>query len=94
MPTRTKIIALAVTVLAATGAANSSKAANGYNSASKPATVHSAASIECSKEADAKGLHGNERKKFRQECKVRLMAKPANSTATQPATNGAAGRAQ
>jgi hypothetical protein len=31
--------------------------------------VHSAASMECSKEADAKGLHGKERKKFRSECK-------------------------
>ena len=35
----------------------------------KPAVVHSAKSIECSKEADAKGLHGAERKKFRAECK-------------------------
>jgi hypothetical protein len=25
--------------------------------------------VECSKEADAKGLHGKERKKFRSECK-------------------------
>jgi psiF repeat-containing protein len=33
---------------------------------SKP---RSAASLECSKEADAKGLHGKERKKFRAECK-------------------------
>ena len=33
---------------------------------SKPRT---AASIECSKEADAKGLHGKERKKFRSDCK-------------------------
>jgi invasion protein IalB len=30
---------------------------------------HSAASIECSKQADAKGLHGKDRKKFRAECK-------------------------
>jgi hypothetical protein len=29
----------------------------------------SAASVECSKQADAKGLHGKERKKFRSECK-------------------------
>lgn len=29
----------------------------------------SAASLECSKEADAKGLHGKDRKKFRSECK-------------------------
>jgi hypothetical protein len=34
-----------------------------------PAPVHSAKSIECSKEADAKGLHGAERKKFRADCK-------------------------
>jgi hypothetical protein len=34
--------------------------------AEKPRT---AASLECSKEADAKGLHGKERKKFRSECK-------------------------
>jgi hypothetical protein len=35
----------------------------------KAPVVHSAASLECSKEADAKGLHGKERKKFRAECK-------------------------
>jgi len=35
----------------------------------KSGKPHSAASIECSKEADAKGLHGKERKKFRSECK-------------------------
>ena len=34
--------------------------------AEKPRT---AASLECSKEADAKGLRGKERKKFRSECK-------------------------
>jgi hypothetical protein len=33
---------------------------------SKP---HSAISLECSKEADAKGLHGKERKHFRAKCK-------------------------
>jgi hypothetical protein len=35
----------------------------------KAPMVRSAASLECSKEADAKGLHGKERKKFRSECK-------------------------
>jgi CelD/BcsL family acetyltransferase involved in cellulose biosynthesis len=35
----------------------------------KAAKPHTAASIECSKEADAKGLHGKERKKFRSDCK-------------------------
>ena len=34
--------------------------------ADKPRT---AASLECSKQADAKGLHGTERRKFRSECK-------------------------
>ncbi len=32
----------------------------------KPRT---AASLECSKEAEAKGLHGKERRKFRRECR-------------------------
>jgi phosphate-selective porin len=41
--------------------------------AEKPRT---AASLECSKEADAKGLHGKERKKFRSECKKAAAAKP------------------
>ena len=35
----------------------------------KMAKPHTAESVECSKEADAKGLHGKERKKFRSECK-------------------------
>lgn len=35
----------------------------------KAPVVHSAASLECSKEADAKGLKGKERKKFRSACK-------------------------
>lgn len=34
--------------------------------AEKPRT---SASLECSKEADAKGLHGKERRKFHSECK-------------------------
>ena len=33
----------------------------------KPRT---AISLDCSKQADAKGLHGKERKKFREECKM------------------------
>ena len=35
----------------------------------KEAKPRTAGSLECSKEADAKGLHGKERKKFRSECK-------------------------
>ena len=43
--------------------------------AAPAAKQHTAASLECSKEADAKGLHGKERKKFRSECK-KGAAKP------------------
>jgi hypothetical protein len=39
----------------------------------KPRT---AASLECSKEADGKSLHGKERKKFMSECKKTAAAKP------------------
>jgi hypothetical protein len=35
----------------------------------KTKTPRTAESLECSKEADAKGLHGKERHKFRSECK-------------------------
>jgi invasion protein IalB len=40
----------------------------------KSTKPHTAASIECSKEADAKGLHGKERKKFRSECKAQAKS--------------------
>ncbi len=36
----------------------------------KPKAERSAKSIECSTKADAKGLHGKERKKFRSQCKA------------------------
>jgi psiF repeat len=39
----------------------------------KPRT---AASVECSKEADTKSLHGKERKKFMSECKKAAADKP------------------
>lgn len=42
------------------------KMAPAAKKAEKPRT---AASLECSKQADAKGLHGTERHKFRSECK-------------------------
>ena len=44
---------------------------------SKSAKPHTAASVECSKEADAKGLHGKERKKFRSECKAKAKSEAA-----------------
>jgi hypothetical protein len=39
----------------------------------KPRT---AASLQCSKDADAKSLHGKERKKFMSECKKAAADKP------------------
>ena len=54
----------------------------------KVATLHSPESIECSKQADAKGLHGAERKKFRAKCKKELKGKatttPATTTSAPP----------
>ena len=41
----------------------------------KAAKPRTAVSLECSKQADAKGLHGEERKKFRSECKKAAAAK-------------------
>jgi psiF repeat len=43
----------------------------------KSGKPRSAASLECSKEADAKGLHGKERKKFRSECKAQAKSAAA-----------------
>jgi hypothetical protein len=51
------------------GSAFAQTAAPAAKTDTKAPMVHSAASLECSKEADAKGLHGKERKKFRSECK-------------------------
>ncbi len=46
--------------------APASKMAPADSKAEKPRT---AASLECSKQADAKNLHGDARRKFRSECK-------------------------
>jgi phosphate-selective porin len=71
--------ATAVASLLLMGAASAQTAAPAKTEAPKAApaaktekapVVHSAASLECSKEADAKGLHGKDRKKFRSECKA------------------------
>ena len=45
------------------------KTAPAKTAAPKEKAERTAASLECSKQADAKGLHGNERRKFRSECK-------------------------
>jgi invasion protein IalB len=60
--------AFAQTAAPAAPAATTAPAAPAAKMDKKP-VVHTAASLECSKEADAKGLHGKERKKFRSDCK-------------------------
>ena len=71
--------ATAIASLLLMGAASAQTAAPAKTEAPKAApaaktekapVVHSAASLECTKEADAKGLHGKDRKKFRSECKA------------------------
>jgi psiF repeat-containing protein len=64
--TRALGLAFAASLLLATPTFAQTAAPAKTEKAEKPRT---AASIECSKEADAKGLHGKERKKFRSECK-------------------------
>jgi hypothetical protein len=65
--------ALAQTPAPSTAPAASSPPAATTTTAKKP---RSAFSMECSKEADAKGLHGKERKKFRKDC---VRAKKTNA---------------
>jgi hypothetical protein len=57
--------------LAQTPAASPDKpaAAAADKTTAKAKAPRTAKSLECSKQADAKGLHGKERKKFRSECK-------------------------
>jgi phosphate-selective porin len=54
------------TAPAKTDATKTDAKAPAEKKAEKPRT---SASLECSKEADAKGLHGKGRRKFRSECK-------------------------
>ena len=60
---------------AKTDAKMESKKSDAMAPTDKMAKPHTAASIECSKEAEAVGLHGKERKKYRSECKKEAAAK-------------------
>lgn len=53
----------------APAAAPAAKTAPATATAPKAKAERSAVSVECSKQADAKGLHGKERHKFRSTCK-------------------------
>jgi hypothetical protein len=69
MTTSSRAAAIAFATLLLTSSAFAQTAAPAAKTETKAPVVHTAASLECSKEADAKGLHGKERKKFRSECK-------------------------
>jgi hypothetical protein len=58
--------------LAQTAAPAAAPATTTAKKAEKPRTSES---LECSKEADAKGLHGKDRKKFMSQCKKEAKAK-------------------
>ncbi|MGQ0456918.1 MAG: PsiF family protein [Hyphomicrobium sp.] len=76
MSTFRTIIAAALCALSVTGAFAATPA-----KPAKAAKVHSPESIACSQQADAKGLHGKERKAFRATCKKQLY--DAKSTAAK-----------
>jgi hypothetical protein len=71
-----KTFTIALAAIAMTAAANAALA--------KTTSMHSPESVECSKQADAKGLHGKERKKFRAECKKELKAKASTTSLVAP----------
>lgn len=78
MTLTSRLAAIALVSLLAGGTASAQTAAPAAKSETKSDTAapvdkkapkeRSAESLDCSKQADAKGLHGKERKKFRSEC--------------------------
>jgi psiF repeat-containing protein len=76
MTISSRAAATAIASLFLMSSAFAQTAAPAAKTETKAPVVHSAASLECSKEADAKGLHGKERKKFRSECKKTTADKP------------------
>jgi hypothetical protein len=73
------LLAMSV-AFAQTPAAPATAPADKMAPAKKMEKPRSAASLECSKEADGKSLHGKDRKKFMSECK-----KAAKDSAAAPA---------
>lgn len=74
MTLTSRLLAVSAASLFLTSAAfaqtpSAAPAAPAAPAAKKAAAPRTAISLECSKQADAKGLHGKERHKFRSECK-------------------------
>jgi hypothetical protein len=76
MTLSSRAAATAIASLFLMSSALAQTAAPAAKTETKAPVAHTAASLECSKEADAKGLHGKERKKFRSECKKTAADKP------------------
>ena len=76
MTLSSRAAATAIASLFLMSSALAQTAAPAAKTETKAPMAHTAASLECSKEADAKGLHGKERKKFRSECKKTAADKP------------------
>lgn len=83
-----RLAAVALASLLASGAAFAQTAAPATKTDAAATTdkkapkERSGESLECSKQADAKGLHGKERKKFRSEC-----IKTAKASTAAPAAD-------
>ena len=71
MTIRMLLAAAGTLALLSGGVAHAQSAATAEKpaAAAKAKPVRTAKSLECSKQADEKGLHGKERKKFRSQCK-------------------------
>jgi hypothetical protein len=90
MPLNSRLVAVALASLLFTGTTLTQATAAGAKNDAKTAPVaatekkapkeRSAESIECSKQADAKGLHGKKRDKFRRQCKKEAKAGAAAAT--------------
>jgi invasion protein IalB len=81
----TRMAAAVITSLLLAGPALAQSTATAPAKTDAPAATdkkaRSATSLECSKEADEKGLHGKERKKFRSACKKDKGGSSADSKA-------------
>ena len=92
MTLASRLAVVAIASLFATGTAFAQTAAPAAKADAKTTTAapmdkkapkeHSAESLECSKQADAKALKGKERKKFRREC---MKEAKAGTAAPAPA---------
>ena len=75
--------AMALTVGVPAFAQNAASTPSASSTSAPMAKARSPQSLECSKEADAKGLHGKAREKFRRACKKGGASKGSGGTGKQ-----------